>query len=265
MDQDTPVVLMWTGGWDSTFRLLQLLLQLRVPVAPLYMLDDTRASAPIEIRTMDGIRAALAEQHPHTRDLLRPTTVVPVRDLAPDPKVQRAFDRLAVKHAIGSQYGWLARYYRQRGVPGIEVACEHTPHGASGVLIVRHIAAQSPQGYNTFLVNPNDPDPDIDTVFGGFAFPLIETTREDMLDFARANDWVSLMGRTWFCHRPTRNAEPCGLCNPCRANIEEGFGWRISRRRRALSAVYRYTLLPVRKGARRVLLHLRAMSSARGS
>ena len=107
MDRDTPVVLMWTGGWDSTFRLLQLLLQHRVPVAPLYMLDDTRASSPIERKTMEAIRAALAEQHPHTRALLQPTIVVPVRDLAPDVTFQRAFDRLAVQCIIRPPTGWL--------------------------------------------------------------------------------------------------------------------------------------------------------------
>ena len=97
-------------------------------------------------------------------------------------------------------------------------------------------------------------------MFGGFGYPLIATTREHMLEIMRDNDWTELMGMTWFCHRPAHGV-PCGLCKPCRANIEEGFGWRIPRRRRALSAVYRYTLLPVRMGARRVVLRLRVLAA----
>src|SRR5688572_22265978 len=64
---DTPVVLLWTGGWDSTFRLLQLLLAQRLPVEPLYLLDDTRASSKVEIATVERLRAAIGERHPHTR------------------------------------------------------------------------------------------------------------------------------------------------------------------------------------------------------
>ena len=49
------VNLLWTGGWDSTFRLLQLLLLHRVAVAPHYLEDPTRASTQIELETMARI------------------------------------------------------------------------------------------------------------------------------------------------------------------------------------------------------------------
>jgi len=255
-----PVVLLWTGGWDSTFRLLQLLLLHRLPVAPLYLLDDARASAPVEIRTMQRIRKALAARFPHTRGLLRPTTIARVSDLAPDAAIDGALDRLADRDGIGTQYGWLARYYRQRGWRGIELACDCIPKGASAVLLERTVATRAPHGYGTYRLDPGDPDVDVRLVFGGFGYPLIATTREHMLEIMRDNDWTELMGMTWFCHRPAHGV-PCGLCKPCRANIEEGFGWRIPRRRRALSAVYRYTLLPVRMGARRVVLRLRVLAA----
>lgn len=263
MDPDTPVVLLWTGGWDSTFRLLQLLLDHRLPVAPLYLLDDTRASSKVEIATMERLRAALAKQHPHTRYLLRPLSIVRVADLAPDADIEAAHARLAVRDGIGSQYGWLARFYRQHGTPGIELTCECIPKGASGVLLAHAIQARAPQGYATHRVDSKDPDADVALLFDGFAYPLIGTTREEMVDTARRNGWSELMAMTWFCHRPVHGGEPCGLCNPCRANIEEGFAWRIPPRRRALSAVYRYTLLPFRVGARRVVLRLRMLAAER--
>ena len=49
MDRTTPVQILWTGGWDSTFRLLQLLLELKLEVIPHYVIDDTRESAPTVI------------------------------------------------------------------------------------------------------------------------------------------------------------------------------------------------------------------------
>lgn len=257
MDSQTHVQLLWTGGWDSTFRLLRLLLDLRRPVAPIYLQDDTRASLPVELATMDRIRAALAEAQPHTRALLGPTTFVRVADIAPDPEIQRAGDRLAAKYGIGSQYPWLARFCRERGLYEIEMSAECARHGAGLVLLDNVVPAQSPHGYPTHRVPADAPDQDGYLVFGAFSYPQIELTRRDMLDIVKRNGWDAWMGMTWFCHRPARGARPCGLCNPCLYAIKEGFGWRISRRRRTLSAAYRVTVLPLRKACRHVLLQLR--------
>lgn len=258
MDGVTPVQLLWTGGWDSTFRLLRLLLDLKRPVAPIYLQDETRASLPVEIETMDRIRAALAAAHPHTRALLRPTTFVRVADIAPDATIQRAGDRLAAKYGIGSQYPWLARFCRERGLHEIEMAAENARQGAGLVLLDNIAPARSPHGYPTHRVPPDAKDPDAFLVFGAFSYPQIELTRLDTLEIARRNGWDEWMDMTWFCHRPARGMQPCGLCNPCLYAIKEGFGWRIPRRRRTLSAAYRVTLLPLRKACRHVLLQLRA-------
>ncbi|MGO4550276.1 hypothetical protein AB4059_04125 [Lysobacter sp. 2RAF19] len=254
----TPVLMLWTGGWDSTFHLLQLLFEHRLPVVPIYLVDPTRKSSLIELETMDRIREALTQAHPETRALLHPTEMVRVADLAPDPTVQDAFDRMALRYGIGSQYAWLARFAKQRGLQDMEMSSERARHGASGVLMDCTVPAQSAHGYPTFRVAPDTADPDIGVVFGAFAFPMIGTTREDMTQVVKRNGWGELMGMTWFCHRPTRNAQPCGLCNPCRYVIDEGFGWRIPPARRRLSAVYRATVLPLRTRARRWLLRWRA-------
>ena len=46
------VNLLWTGGWDSTFRLLSLVLIKRKPVQPFYVIDVGRVSTIREIKTM---------------------------------------------------------------------------------------------------------------------------------------------------------------------------------------------------------------------
>jgi hypothetical protein len=43
--------LLWTGGWDSTFQLLQLLFIHRRRVTPYYLVDEESPSLSIEIRT----------------------------------------------------------------------------------------------------------------------------------------------------------------------------------------------------------------------
>lgn len=46
--------LFWTGGWDSTFRLLQLA-EMGVEVNPVYIRDSKRKSSPVEIERMNEI------------------------------------------------------------------------------------------------------------------------------------------------------------------------------------------------------------------
>lgn len=44
----------WTGGWDSTFRLLQLA-ERQINIKPIYIKDPARKSAEIEIARMTEI------------------------------------------------------------------------------------------------------------------------------------------------------------------------------------------------------------------
>src|SRR4051794_16587124 len=97
------VDLLWTGGWDSTFRLLQLLLLHRVPVVPHYLEDPTRASTQIELRTMARIGEHLGEAYPYTRELLQPLRIVAVADVAGDPEIAAALRDIRKRSFIGSQ------------------------------------------------------------------------------------------------------------------------------------------------------------------
>lgn len=263
MSRDTPVNLFWTGGWDSTFRLLQLLLEHRLPVAPVYLIDDTRASTQFEFDTMDAIRDALFDAYPRAHALLRPTQVSRVSDIAPDAELDAGYARLAARYGMGNQYAWLSRYCRQQRLRGIELSCECALHGA-GVMLQANIAPiETPQGYASFHIPPGAPDPDATLLFGAFGLPLVRTTRQQMVAQAQREGWMRLMGMTWFCHHPTRAGTPCGLCNPCLASIKQGFGWRVSRPRRALGTVYRMTLLPLRNAARRIVLKHREARASR--
>ncbi|KGQ18746.1 hypothetical protein LF41_279 [Lysobacter dokdonensis DS-58] len=258
MQHVAPVELFWTSGWDSTFRLLQLLLDHRVPVAPIYVVDPTRGSAAIERLSLERLRDALFDAHPHTRVLLQPVREVPMSDLAQDAAVTAAFHRIASHVPLGDQYEWLARYCKQYGVRGVELSCEHTYQGPHAVL---HSIAErviDPHGLDNWRVPPEYADEDVQAIFGAYTMPLFEMTKEQTAVLAREKGWLDLLGLTWFCHRPTGNDQPCGLCNPCMYAIKQGFGWRISPTRRAASAVYKRTLYPVRRMARRMLMRSHA-------
>jgi hypothetical protein len=118
------------------------------------------------------------------------------------------------------------------------------------------VASASPAGLPTFRLRDDAPE-EFRLVFGGFTFPLMAMSKLEESQIATRNGWNDLMAETWFCHRPTRDLRPCGFCNPCQYAIEEGFGARIPRSRRALSRLFNATLMPLRGRARQVLRRFR--------
>lgn len=248
-----PIPLLWTGGWDSTYQLLRLLLDYQRPVAPYYLIDDSRSSTRAEMAAMEGIRARLAEEHPATSALLLPTRTARVADLTPDAAIEAAFDRILGRTFLGGQYAWLARFSRQQGIEGMELSVENTTHGAHAALVRFMEPVRSEDGYLTYRFAPTFRDTDEYTVFGAFSFPLFDTTKLDMAAAVEARGWTDLMAMTWFCHRPRADNKPCGCCNPCLYAVEQGFGWRIPPRRRALGALYRRTVKPAKQMAKKAL------------
>ncbi|KGQ20562.1 hypothetical protein LF41_1099 [Lysobacter dokdonensis DS-58] len=252
----TPVNLLWTGGWDSTFQLMRLLLVHGVSVEPIYLMDHTRGSLHVELRTMERIREALATAYPQTRQLLLSTRIADVDALAPDPEIEHAYRRILRTHPIGSQYPWIARFLAQHDLRDVEMGSEFTHHGASEMLIGRTEAITTKQGYASFRLSPDARDSDIGALFGRLAFPLAQTDKAAMKKEADVRGWIPILGMTWFCHKPLRG-QPCGMCNPCQGVMSDGFGWRIPPSRRALGAVHRATIGPLKKTTKRILQKFR--------
>ena len=99
-------------------------------------------------------------------------------------------------------------------------------------------------------------DLDMYKIFQYFYFPLRKTTKIQMASISDKKGWNNIMHMTWFCHYPTCNNEPCGTCNPCLAVIKEGFDWRISPKRRAISFYYRRIIWPSKSYLKSVLTSL---------
>lgn len=253
----TPVHLLWTGGWDSTFQLLRLLLVHRVPVRPIYLIDDGRGSLQVELRTMDRIRARLAELHPHTRELMLPTLYARVSELPNDIEVDHAFQRLLTRCPLGSQYVWIAKFLRQQGLRDVELGAEKTRNGAGALLTDLGVPGTSAAGYPVHRIVPADPsDTDVQIVFGAYALPLFVISKQEMAQEVDERGWRPVMYETWFCHHPA-GTEPCGICNPCQGVIKAGLGWRIPRRRRALGMAHNATIGLAKRTAKRIAQRFR--------
>ncbi len=231
------VALFWTGGWDSTFQLLQLLIIQRRRVIPFYLIDTGRRSTGMELRTIKYIKDHLLKKYPYIHELLQPTQYFAVADISADSEITGAFQSVFKKAFIGSQYDFLARFCKENGITNIQL-CIHRDDKAH--FIIENIVSESVDGLQTVLRTDTDVQ-EIDeyVLFRYFSFPIFNLSKIQMSAIANKQGWEEIMGMTWFCHNPTNNMRPCGICNPCLYVIEEGFGWRIPVRRRIVSFFYR--------------------------
>ena len=255
------VNLLWTGGWDSTFRLLQLLLLHRVPVVPHYLEDPTRASTQIELRTMARIGEHLREAYPHTRELLQPLRVAAVADVVEDAEIAAALREIRKRVFIGSQYAWLPAFCRQHAIVDMELGV-HVDDKVQALLRSFVMAFEHPGGYRSIRVDPRHADSAEFKLFGCFSFPLFHIDKRGIGRQAEAEGWDAIMDMTWFCHTPVRG-KPCGVCAPCVYTIEEGLARRVPASRRALSFFYRHLALPWKRPLRQMRATLRGDRAGR--
>jgi hypothetical protein len=237
---DAWVHVLWTGGWDSTFRLLQLALVRGRAVQPHYVVDTGRPSTLHELRAIQAIRDGLAELSPEAAHRVAPTHIVSIHDIAPDASVSARYARLRQRAPLGAQYDWLARFVRQYGVRGLEL-CIHVDDKAEAFVRSHVERRETRDGDGWWALGPSaSADPDL-ALFADYRFPLLCTSKVEMRELARAQGLLPLMLRTWFCHSPAGDA-PCGRCNPCICTVEEGMAERLP-----AAAIRRYRANRVRR------------------
>lgn len=214
------VKLLWTGGWDSTFRLLQLLLIENKVVKPYYFIDPNRKSLTFEIRAMREIKDRLYKKYPEVRNRLLPTYICEIFDIKENPATTEHFQVIKEKYAFGVQYDWLARFAAEHDFFDLELSWEkyviETPRRRALMPQV------NPSKYSNICL-----DPSVYEVFKYFRFPIFEVTKHEMITIAEQEGFYDLMELTWSCHLPSRRGIACGRCTPCLDIMKTGFGHRL--------------------------------------
>lgn len=113
IEKENVVNLLWTGGWDSTFRLLQIVLEERKAVQPYYIIFKDRWSSDKEIDTMNDIKITLQQSYPFSKQLIRDTIHINEEDIIVDDKIADLYSSLKNKHDIGSQYKTIVGFAKQ--------------------------------------------------------------------------------------------------------------------------------------------------------
>lgn len=222
--RNSIAALLWTGGWDSTFRLLNLLMVQKKAVRPYYVIDATRYSIGAEIRARDKIRKSIFALRPETEELLLPTVYHELADILPRQDLSQKYWNLRKKNYMGEQYEWLARFTEQFDLRDLEMAI-HVDDKVHAVL-ESHMEKVSENNDDYYRLKDDIENDDYE-IFRNFRFPLFDLTKLDMECDANARGFGPIMEETWFCHQPHKNDTPCGICAPCSYTIEEGMQRRI--------------------------------------
>jgi 7-cyano-7-deazaguanine synthase len=120
------VELLWTGGFDSTYRLLELALVERRHVRPIYVIDRGRRSMPYELQAMSQVRERI-NRRGHG-GLLAPAAVLLKDDFTvPDwiTSTLMAVRQRGIK--LGAQYAWLPAIAEALDWEGVEMCFERYP------------------------------------------------------------------------------------------------------------------------------------------
>lgn len=196
---------LWTGGFDSTYRMIELALQ-DVIVEPVYVVNSGRRSHNIELQSMQKMLGMLRDAK-RFRAKIYDIKTINKEDIVIPPEIHQAYENLHQSCNIGPQYEWLSPL--SRTIEDLEICIEKAPEGRL-------------HSRDAIIAETEDAR----IIFGNFILSIFDKTEEDMLADIAQWGCEDIIKHIWFCNHPlTVNSGgycACGLCHPCRIKIESG-------------------------------------------
>lgn len=220
----------WTGGYDSTFRVCQLIHAGR-RVQPIYLgMDDVddeknklfsvqRKNKKSELQAMKHIRRSLEVLYPDAQYLLLPTLYI-------NELVKPISEIKTCASYLYSKLGWFTRNINQyerilqiayRSAEPLEI-CIVNDDGLSNSIK----SFVTGVGDNCRLTDKLPDKYKCACIFGMVRFPVIHLTKDDMLDIATKEGYQHVLAHSWSCWTPVLVNGifvPCGQCDMCRHRI----------------------------------------------
>ncbi|MCI5162696.1 MAG: hypothetical protein D3917_11905 [Candidatus Electrothrix sp. AX5] len=224
IDKDEKIIL-WTGGWDSTFRILSTLLTQDGPnIRPLYLLDTSRASTINELETIHKIKKQIFKKGKYYSDKLKPMLIIDSSDIPEISEIREAYCKIRQTNWLGSQYVQLAELINHFKLtyPEISIEADVKPLQVflqSNVVTCNDINILPAKTNNGIFKSYCE-------IFKYFSFPLIFKSKFDMHQESLSFEISEELQMSWFCHTP-RRGQPCGLCGPCQDIVKADMAWRL--------------------------------------
>lgn len=228
--------ILWTGGWDSTYRVLYLAMIEKKIVRPHYILDPKRKSGQRELQAISEIKQALRRIDEEAYGRVQKTNITPIAEIPECPDITAAYRKLTEHAPLGGQYDWLARYVRGEGLTHIEMCVELSEKSKAYHFLKGHLTTTR---NGTFGLKGNADDNL--KIFSCYEFPVIDLTKLEMKARAIQYGFIDALEKSWFCFNPIHGT-PCGRCNPCISTFADGMGYRFPKQ-----SIRRYKMRYVRK------------------
>ena len=226
---DGCLQILWTGGWDSTFRVLYAAWVEGKRVMPHYIIDTGRRSSLDELRAISRIKDLLRVCNKEAHDRIANLQITSGSEIPQDAEITELWEQLKQKMALARQYDWLARYAKSKNLTALELSVERNTFekqdGLDVSLLLKTNVEQTPSGsYRIKQGAARDAE-----LFARFEFPIREYTKVTMREAAKQHGFLDILEMSWFCHEPI-NGTPCGMCKPCVNVVEQGMGYRLTKK-----------------------------------
>jgi len=223
LDESADRYLFWTGGYDSTFRLLQLCKK-KINVQPIYIYGDgvdgdnpfgQRNNKIKEVKTMGKIREMINKLYPWTRTTLR--TTLYVKDIPENDMISSGYRKIHYTMGLlkkpSGQLEKIARFsYLHK--KEMEVGMEDLSRDKDFPITNYTIDCKDKCRIKDKLLH----DSRYLYVLKYLRFPICHLSKKNMLHIAKKEGWVEILKSTWTCWFPNDD-KPCGKCQMCKERI----------------------------------------------
>lgn len=217
-NEGRTINILWTGGLDSTFRVVELS-QRKCTIQPYYFVTK-RKSLRHELNAIRKITRILRKDK-RTQATLRNPIIVGIEDRQRDATTFDSWYRLMKGRSW--QYYEFAKYAAQYNIE-MEMGLQFSPNGSVAKNIDKTLLIPHPDAdYDVQIIDKTRADQDTINVFGRFYFPksLYHKTKGEEVEILRTNGYEKVLKHIWFCFDPMWGY-PCGHCFPCRSSEKEG-------------------------------------------
>lgn len=212
---------LWTSGWDSTFRVIDLYKK-GATIQPIYVFDDNRASSKKELETIDLLKHLIETKYPNSSGKILELKIIQRKGIPKNAILKFAFKVLKSRQRLGKQYYWLALLAKTN--KGLELSINKNDL-FDFFLMDKTITLEDEVLGKNWMINPNKTDFFTKNIFENMRFPLINLTKVEMKKISEENGFIDIMNQTWFCH--DSDTKPCGKCNPCKQHIKDNMAYRL--------------------------------------
>ena len=216
MENEDVIKVLWTGGFDSTYRIIELSMR-DVTIQPIYVKDQNRKSMKYELKAMDEILNLLLQKE-ETKAKILPIKQIELESIPKNKEISKAYELFQKEADMGAQHEWLACLATE--YTGLEICIEKAlgEHAPIRNSILKHgKLINTGDGY---IVDKENSSKELNLILGNLKLPIFDKTNLEMMEDIKKWEYEDVISHIWFCHTPLRGGRPCGLCNPCNTKFD---------------------------------------------